>query len=482
MVLHSMIYFIGKILPAIISIVSLMIYTRLVSPEIYGTFSLVITIAGLINILFFQWIRSSLIRFYNDKNSYKNFYGTIIISQICVYIFVSAIFILLYYIYKPTFLDRKMLIAYLIIVLFLSVFELMSVYFRTILKPRLVVSVNILRNLITLLFSVFFIVLGIDFYGLVVGIIFGFMFGIIIFSRKLNSNKLKAYNLNSDKESLKKFLIYGLPITFSFALSVAMQNIDKIMISIILGVKENGSYAVSYDISYNTIFMILMSISLAGFPLVLKTLKEKGMLEAENKFKEYIEILLVVSLPVTIGFLIIAEDFLNLLIGDSYIISYHLIFFIVLASYLQGIKSFWFDQILQISGKTKAFFIPTLVALLLNIILNYILLNRLGVEGAAFSTFVSFFIATLISYRYSRKVFVVKLNNKDCLNLLICVLLMSFSIFLIQLENIIFNLTLKIILGILIYSIFIIVFNVFNIKTKLINYKIRKGQSKGDKI
>src|SRR5699024_2497054 len=157
-------------------------------------------------------------------------------------------------------------------------------------------------------------------------------------------------------------MIYGLPITLSFALSAALANIDKIMISMILGVEENGNYAVSSDLVKNSLNMVLVSFSLAGFPLVLKKISSEGGMKGKKEFKKYGQLLCLIALPSTLGLVAAGPDLMNIIIGDECPICNHLLTLIIIATFINGVKSRYHALALQISAKTKYFFHPALVA------------------------------------------------------------------------------------------------------------------------
>lgn len=470
---HSIIYFIGKVAPAILSIIGVMVYTRLASPDEYGLFSLITVVVGLINILFFQWIRSSFIRFYNDRKNINLFMGSIIKSHIGTLIVIGfPALIITFILYLKSLKFYYVIIGYLLLVL-LSVFELLIVYFRTTLKPTVVVNVNLIKSLAVMIVSTVLLFIGWGALGLLFGVIFGLLSGIILYSKKISSSAKNKLTFESNKNTQKKFLKYGLPITLSFALSVALQNIDKIMISSILGLRENGSYSVSYDLIHNLIYMIMTSLSLASFPLVLKVIKKEGNKAGKREFEEYVRLLLFISIPAGFGLAAILDEFSTIIIGNEYSISNRLMILIILASLFHGLKSHYFDLTLQITSKTKHFFIPALTAVILNIFLNAYMLKIYGIDGAALATAISFFIAMLMSAFFSRKNYKVSFPWKDFLKIISSSSVMYFTLLNITIENSLLSLSIKVLAGVCIYVVLSFIVNSLSLR-KLAISKLMK--------
>jgi O-antigen/teichoic acid export membrane protein len=60
---HSLLYLLGRGLPGIIGFLTLAVYTRLLPPELYGRYALVLAGVGLANAVLFHWLRLGLLRF-----------------------------------------------------------------------------------------------------------------------------------------------------------------------------------------------------------------------------------------------------------------------------------------------------------------------------------------------------------------------------------------------------------------------------------
>lgn len=464
MIKHTAIYFSGKLLPAFISLFAISLYTRIVTPDQYGLFSIIIVTGGLLNTLFFQWLRSSLLRFY--KKNYQPLYTTVISLMFAILLTLIPIMLIAM---SFTVLPPSIFIYVYIYMTLTGLFELILVYFRARLNPNVVISASLIKSVVTFTITYLLISFNLGTEGLIFGAFLGLVSGIFCFCIFLYKNlSFKSIKyLEFDKKLSKSFLQYGLPITFSFALGVAMQNIDKFMVTFILGIESNGVYSVSFDLVHNIIYMVMTSISLAGFPIVLKVIKEKGEVAGRNQFHQYSSILLFVSIPVTLGLIGINEEFNEIFIGDKFTLNSALIILIALASLFHGLKSFYFDQALQISSQTKYFFVPALVALLFNIMLNYLLLPVYGVNGAAIATLVSFVISMSLSYFYSSKVYKFNIPHFVLGKITLASFLMLFFIQFINIENTFLTLIFKIVTGIFIYASFSLIFNTLDIRYQL---------------
>src|SRR5699024_1803278 len=128
--------------------------------------------------------------------------------------------------------------------------------------------------------------------------------------------------------------------------------------------------------------------------------------------------------PSTLGLVAVGPDLINIIIGEEFSISNHLLTLIIIATFINGVKSQYYDLRLQISAKTKYFFYPALVAIIVNVILNYYFLKTYGIEGAALSTVIAFLVALIISGIYSQKNYKVKLSYLTLLKIVVTTTIM----------------------------------------------------------
>src|SRR5699024_8524140 len=181
-------------------------------------------------------------------------------------------------------INPNYLIIIYIMIIVLSLYELGIIYYRAKLQPQVIMKNNVFKTLLFVIISTLLLYVGLGTWALLIGNVLSIVIGITLYLKGLNFKKIR---FKIESKTLKKMMINGLPITLSFALSAALANIDKIMISMILGVEENGNYAVSSDLVKNSLNMVLVSFSLAGFPLVLKKISSEGGMKGKKEFKKY---------------------------------------------------------------------------------------------------------------------------------------------------------------------------------------------------
>ncbi|WP_440969862.1 lipopolysaccharide biosynthesis protein [Peribacillus frigoritolerans] len=173
---HFFAYLLAKGLPGIISFFSILIFTRIVHPNEYGEYALILATVGLMSSLFFQWIRVSLLRFmpkYRNKNE-RELFSTLLIIFIIISILISVIFYMCYLFNLEIIKTGSYYYLFtLILLLSMAWYELNLEIMRSQLSPINYGKISLVKSIVTLITTVILIKVGFGTLGLIWGLIFG---------------------------------------------------------------------------------------------------------------------------------------------------------------------------------------------------------------------------------------------------------------------------------------------------------------------
>ncbi|ARB41497.1 hypothetical protein B5728_13415 [Mammaliicoccus sciuri] len=368
------------------------IFLKMMDSEEYGKYSIIIVTIGLVNIITSQWLRSSMIRYFFGIPKILN---TIISIQLIILIILILLNILILNI-----IGIKIIIILWTTLLLgnLIVFEFLNNYFRTIIKPKVVLFGNLIRNTIFLLILLIILVCKENIE--IIDALSSFTIGLILANIYLLYFYNYRFEFNINSKHFKKISIYGVPLTISFALGVLLQNIDKYMITYLLDIKSNGNYSLIYDFVHNSLYMVIGSLGMASLPRIIKQSNKTINIK---EFDKYIEILYLISVPLTFTFISISSNLAIIINNYGYNTSKNIIILITIATFIHGTNTFVYGQAVQLMQNTKVIYIPSIIAILVNIGLNIIFLPHIGVLGAALSTLIAFIVSNICIYKLTLK-------------------------------------------------------------------------------
>ncbi len=169
---------------------------------------------------------------------------------------------------------------------------------------------------------------------------------------------------------------------------------DSVMVQAIRGETEAGYYSAAVRISEVAYFVPMM---LAGFMLPpLMARKQAAASDYRDRIADYFGVTIAFTLPIALFVVFTAEWLVRLLFGSGFLpaTSMLVIHAWALIPFALGVAR---TQYLTIEGKLWANVPAVLVALLLNIVLNWLWIPVYGGLGAAWATLIAYSIAWVIS-------------------------------------------------------------------------------------
>ncbi|MCA1031419.1 flippase [Bacillus timonensis] len=219
--------------------------------------------------------------------------------------------------------------------------------------------------------------------------------------------KYVSFTSISTFTSLKKHSVQML-ILFIPSFSALIYSVsDKTMLGILSTVQQVGFYEQSYKI----VFMITSLLNVSGIVMLPRTsalIAEKRMDKLYEILHQGIKLTLMIVVPLTFGFLMIASDFVRWFLGPLFepsVLICMVMAPVIIFKALGVILGSWYLVPME---KNKEYTIPIVVGAVLNIILNLALIPFYGTLGAAISTVFTEGIILAFQFWFLRHVLQVK--------------------------------------------------------------------------
>ena len=451
---HTLLYSGVKFIPAIATILTVMAFTRLMSPSEFGQYTLTLNVSTTAVAILSNFLVIGLGRFEPETRNLSDrsqLHSTVLFTAIILNISVTSVtFFLAWLDMLPDLSVNYYLIA--AIFQFLLMLSLSQKLINANFLPALYGISLTLKNVLIVIFGVVGISMG---YGVEI-VLLGFAIAALIASlpayKLWERTSIRAF----DKTVLKKLWAYGAPLTFLYLFISVINLSDRLFIEIMLGSEDVGLYAAGYTLTQSTIGIVGSVIHLASFPLIVKAYEKEGLSKAQDLLSTSFRILILLMVPVTLGFLAIRSEISMIFLGDNFSSTSIILMPVLAFSVFFGtIKSYYFDYTFQLVKATWLQSVPPFAAAIINCVLNYVLIPRYGLIGAAYATLISFIFFLAFTAYLSTKIFELprfpySFVLKVFLSGALMFLLVSISG---KNLNIWFSLTIKVFLGIFVYSI-----------------------------
>ncbi len=267
-------------------------------------------------------------------------------------------------------------------------------------------AATLLRWVCTILFCYFWKDAPSIWWALVLGQLAGQIAATFLAANAVGDNTtFRFFRGNQRKLELQAFS-YGAPFLI-WAVSMQLLNVaDRYVIQWFSGLREVGVYSAIYNLSNAGVMALTNPVLLAFAPRIFQRAGAAGSLNSNVDVRELTEnslqLLWIVGCPLLAWFTLLHKEVVTVVLGAQYA-GTSIVFPLVVA----GILVWQFAQILQkgfeTSGQTGALGSSIVSAVGVNLFLNFILVPRLGIMGAAFATVGAYaWYAAIIAIRVAR--------------------------------------------------------------------------------
>lgn len=200
----------------------------------------------------------------------------------------------------------------------------------------------------------------------------------------------------------KKYWAYGittsLPLILHGLSTVALANSDRIMISIIRSNSEAGIYSTAYSLG-----QIGLALTTALESMWIPWFSKKLYQGKYNSVNEGVKLYLLLGASCSIGVICIGPDLLNFMTTSDYSSGSTVLIPVAMGTFLTFLYSI--SVHLEIFyKKTASIARNTVIAAVLNIVLNLGMIKLYGMMGAAIATILSYLVLFILHYRNARKI------------------------------------------------------------------------------
>ncbi len=382
-----------KLFRASLNILLSILFARHLGPENFGVLNYLVAFIFLFNAISSLGMNPVLTNLIVKK---KNFNKNLLMSAYHFRFFASLICYIFFILIILTFHEKEIYLNYSLIaglIIILKSSEILFSYFEAKLLSKFIV-ISQLVGLIFLAFIAFFVINKnlndiYIYYGLLVDAVIVFLL-INYFYILDNKRIFNKFQFNK----IKSLILKSLPVLISSLSIILYMRIDQIMINSLVNEYQLGIYSVS--VRYVEIFHFIPKIIMISLLPILLTSKKYvyDLLKINSiifKFSIFLTVLIFLSSDFIIPFLFGNEYSESILITK--ILSFSLLFV-----FFGVVNEHWYIS----KNLQKYYAIYVFLGAILNIIFNYILINKIGIQGAAYSTILTYFLIIFL-FDFSNK-------------------------------------------------------------------------------
>jgi O-antigen/teichoic acid export membrane protein len=424
---HSVVYSVSNVLTKAAGIILIPIYTDYFKPEEYGDLGLLLITITIISQVLAAGQGLAILR-YNNDNSFKEnrekiFFTLTVLLFILVFVFTVLAELFIPYLAFKTSNPNKFKELFRITTYIIS-FTVLNILFLNKLRgdERSIAysTIGVIKLLLTLVITIVLIVyfnqnIEAVLYGQLAGELLNF---VVIIPMVIKSMEFKFY-AKIIPDSMK----FGLPLIFSALAMNLLNGSDRYVLKYLSGASQLGLYELAYKFSGIINMFLIMPFSLTLLPVAYKYYKTEGDKRFYSKLMTYLAFILIwASLLLSL----IGKELIELFSSSAEYYPAYTVVPLINLSYVFFGLSMITSLGMYLTGNTKSVAYINLFAAALNIGLNFILIPKLGMMGAAINTLIAFIALVILTYIVSNKYYKIEYETGKILLLIILATIIYF--------------------------------------------------------
>lgn len=414
---NTVIVSIGKICTQLITFFLLPVYTAVLSNEEYGVVDLLNTLTSLLLPIATLQIEQGIFRYLLDCRENKE-KQTTLITTVSKFILVQSAICILIFLCASPFIHNEYK-YFLMANLLMGILSSISLQICRGLGDNKTYAVgSFITGALTVILNVIFIVVfKWGAYGMLIATaISNLLCAIYVFVKK------KIYKYidikQNDKKLLKDIIKYSVPLIPNMISWWIVSASDRTIISAVIGVAQNGIYSAANK--FSGIFSTLYSV----FNL---TWTESASININSEdrdefFSKIFDFIVRFFGSLCLGTIAVMPFVFEILVNEKFAESYYQIPILILGSVFNILVSF-LGSVYVAKKLTKEIAKTSIIAAIINIVVNIALINQIGLYAASISTVIAYFAMFIYRWIDVKKYVSIKTNKA-----LIAVLSVSFLV------------------------------------------------------
>jgi O-antigen/teichoic acid export membrane protein len=395
----SSIYALDPIFTRLIIFFLLPLYTSYLSPADYGNLQYILTFGAFFTSFIDLGLFSSFWKYKSESSEYRK--DEVVLNIIITIIFCGVSLLIVSILFKSVFL-RNSLIGWLVIIYFISavmrkIFDTAAILMQANFKATLYVTASAIHACLLLGVNILFVAkLRMN----VSGVIYGYLTTSIIVSSVFSYIIVRNMGGRLNPRLIKEMLAYGVPIMIGNLAAVAIAMSDRFFLKAFSTDTELGLY--SFGSKFGELIRVLLinSFFLAWNPLRWEIYE---MANGKEIFARSYRVLLiglpVLALVLLSGVLILVP---YVTFNPEYLAGMKITAIITFSYIFHGI--YYFNAMgMLFEKKTSVIMYIIIASGITNIILNYLLVPKLGMLGAAIASIGSYIQMFLLGRHFCQR-------------------------------------------------------------------------------
>lgn len=401
-------YIPAVIVPAVLSVLHIAIFTRVFAPGPYGQYSLVYVVVTITTSVLSGWLQQAVLRYlprYRREGRVQEFHAKVGAFLWMTVLLVLVVALAAHWLVRPLLGEyARYYFPALVWVIAWVFFFVQNHALRADLRSARFARYQILYAVGRLAFSLGFVFLiSRDVIGMIVGATVAYL--VLLWPMQVELGLLRrplGVRLAIDMPLLREFVRYGFPL-IGWVLGAKILDLsDRFIIELFRDSEEVGIYSANFNLVSMGILFVATPLLSAALPLIVNAWEQGHRSRIQNVISNFSRYYLLSAVPLVAFTVVFSREIAGVFLGEGFREGYRIMPF-VLASALVWNFAMYGHKGIKLLEKTRVMLVLVIICCVTNIGLNLIFVPRYGYFGAAVTTMASHALYPVMVYFVTRR-------------------------------------------------------------------------------
>lgn len=397
-------YLPANITSGVVGLLTIVVFTRLLTPAEYGAYALALSVMMVTHTLLFTWAEAAMARFQaraREQGEVADHMATIYRPWLALALGFPVVSGLAVWLAPISDSLKTAVAAGLVAVIFRSLVKLVQERRRADGEVSAASLLDMAQSAGGFSAGVVYIALGFGGGGPLWG---AAVVAILCLIFTLRRELTMARRGHVDRARLREYAGYGLPVALSLILALVISSTDRFLLAGFLGEQAVGVYHAGYSLANRTLDVMFIWLGMAGGPAMVAALERGGRPALEETAREQSSFMVLLTLPAAVGVALVAHPLSEVMVGEALVEgAAEVTPWVATGAFCSGVTTYYLHQAFTLGQRTRLLFAAMTIPAGLNLVLNIVLIPRFGIDGAMWSTAISYAVGAVASFALGRR-------------------------------------------------------------------------------
>jgi O-antigen/teichoic acid export membrane protein len=390
---------------AVVGLLTLVLFTRLLSPSQYGEYAIAFNVMSLVYTAMFVWLEAAMARFHaaeKEAGRLADHLASLYRAYAAVAVVFPAAAALVLWLWPMPAGLKVAVGAGLAAILTRSIAKLTQERRRAAGEVAGAAVIDMVQSAGGLAIGVGLILAGLGAAAPLIGM--GAAAAVCLIWA-LPSELRGVREGRFERARIRAYAAYGVPVSLSLILSLVLATTDRFLLAAYLNETSVGVYHAGYSLSNRTLDVMFTWLGMAGGPAAVAALERGGIEALRPVARQQASLMLGLGLPAAVGLALVARPLAAVMIGPGLRAgAAEVTPWIAASAFCSGVTTFYFHTAFTLGRRTGRLMAVMALAAIANVVLNVALIPRFGLIGAVWATLASYFLGAVASWALGRRV------------------------------------------------------------------------------